>query len=109
MMQLTFIIGSTLGGFVIAWTGVANTYWIDVISYFVVIGSLLLMVVPRIPAEKRAKVGIGALVDGARFLRGNPMILGVLSLAFFATFFCSPRALLPVYAKFFLHIGPPGL
>src|SRR5207248_4234019 len=34
MMQLTFIIGSTLGGFVIDWNGVANTYWIYVISYF---------------------------------------------------------------------------
>src|SRR6266487_5419043 len=68
MMQLTSIIGPTAGGFAIAWIGVANTYWFDVISYFVVIGSLLLMVVPRIPAEKRARAGIGALVDGMRFL-----------------------------------------
>src|SRR5215831_15701004 len=79
MMQLTFIIGSTLGGFVIAWVGVANTYWIDVFSYFVVIGSLLLMVVPRIPVEKRAQAGFGALVDGVRFLRSHPIILAVLS------------------------------
>ena len=109
MMQLTLIIGPTLGGFAIGWLGVANTYWIDVISYFVVIGSLLLMVVPRIPAEKRAQVGIGALVDGARFLRSNPLILAVLSLDFIANFFGSPRALLPVYAQSILHIGPQGL
>ena len=38
-----------------AWLGVANTYWIDVISYFVVIASLLLMVIPRVPVEKRAQ------------------------------------------------------
>ncbi len=109
MMQLTFIIGSTLGGFVIAWVGVANTYWIDVISYFVVIGSLLLMVVPRIPIEKRAQPGFGALADGARFLRSHPVILAVLSLDFFATFFGSPKALLPVYASDILHVGPQGL
>ncbi len=109
MMQLTFIIGSTLGGFVIAWTGVANTYWIDVISYFVVIGSLLLMVIPRIPVEKRAQAGVGALVDGMRFLRAHPVILAVLSLDFFATFFGSPKALLPVYASDILHTGPTGL
>src|SRR3989440_3039729 len=109
MMQLTFIIGSTLGGFVIAWTGVANTYWIDVISYFVVIGSLLLMVIPRIPVEKRAHAGFGALVDGMRFLRAHPVILAVLSLDFFATFFGSPKALLPVYASQIMHIGPQGL
>ena len=109
MMQLTFIIGPTLGGFVIAWLGVANTYWIDVISYFVVIGSLLLMVIPRVPVEKRAKAGIGALMDGIHFLRAHPIILAVLSLDFFATFFGSPRALFPVYASDILHIGPTGL
>ena len=109
MMQLTFIIGPTLGGFVIAWFGVANTYWIDVVSYFVVMGSLLLMVIPRVPLEKRAQPGIGALLDGMRFLRTHPIILAVLSLDFFATFFGSPRALLPVYASDILHIGPQGL
>src|SRR5205823_7448214 len=109
MMQLTFIIGPMVGGFAIAWIGVANTYWFDVISYFVVIGSLLLMVVPRIPVEKRAQAGIGALVDGIKFLRAHPVILAVLSLDFFATFFGSPRALLPVYASQIMHIGPQGL
>src|SRR3989454_8668040 len=109
MVQLTFIIGATAGGFAIAWIGVADTYWFDVISYFVVIGSLLLMVVPRIPAEKRAQAGIGALVDGMKFLRAHPVILAVLSLDFCATFFGSPRALLPVYANDILHIGPQGL
>ncbi|MFL5657530.1 MAG: MFS transporter [Ktedonobacteraceae bacterium] len=109
MMQLTTIIGATLGGFVIAWVGIANTYWIDVISYFVVIGSLLLMVIPRVPAEKRAQAGVGALMDGMRFLRAHPIILSVLSLDFFATFFGSPKALLPVYASDILHTGPTGL
>ena len=109
MMQLTFILGSTLGGFVIAWLGVANTYWIDVISYVVVIGSLLLMVVPRIPVEKRARAGFGALADGMRFLRAHPVILAVLSLDFFATFFGSPKSLLPVYASDIMHVGPQGL
>ena len=109
MMQLTFVIGPTLGGFIIAWLGVANTYWIDVISYFVVIASLLLMVIPRVPVEKRAQAGVGALVDGMRFLRAHPIILAVLSLDFFATFFGSPRAILPVYASDILHIGPQGL
>jgi MFS family permease len=109
LMQLTLIIGPTLGGFVIAWFGVANTYWIDVISYFVVIGSLLLMVIPRVPVERRAQPGVGALLDGMRFLRAHPIILAVLSLDFFATFFGSPRALLPVYASDILHIGPQGL
>lgn len=109
MMQLTFIIGPTIGGFSIAWLGVANTYWFDVVSYFVVMGSLLLMVVPRVPLEKRTRAGIGALVEGIEFLRAHPIILAVLSLDFGATFFGSPRALLPLYASDILHVGPQGL
>lgn len=109
LMQLTFVVGSAAGGFIIAWMGLANTYWLDVISYFVVIGSLFIMVAPHIPPEKRAQAGLGALVDGMRFLRAHPIILAVLSLDFFATFFGSPRALLPVYAAKILHVGAVGL
>ncbi len=109
MMQLTFIIGPTVGGFTIGWLGVANTYWFDVVTYFVVIGSLLLMAIPRIPIEKRPQGGRGALMDGMRFLRAHPIILAVLSLDFFATFFGSPRALFPIYAQDILHVGPQGL
>src|ERR1700687_3429887 len=109
MMQFTFIVGPTAGGFAIAWLGVANTYWFDVVSYFVVIGSLLVMVVPRIPIEKRTQVGRVAFVDSMRFLRAHLVILAVLSLDFFATFFGSPRALLPIYASEILRIGPQGL
>src|SRR5437763_1230556 len=64
MIQLSGIIGPMAGGFVIAWLGVANTYWLDVISYIVVIVSLLLMVVPHLPIEKRTRAGWGAFVEG---------------------------------------------
>ncbi len=109
MMQLTFVIGAAFGGYTVAWLGLVNTYWLDVFSYLIVIGSILLMVVPRIPLEKRAKAGLGALIDGIHFLRSHPIILAVLSLDFFATFFGSPRALLPIYASDILNVGPTGL
>ncbi len=108
-MQLTFIVGATAGGVVLAVAGIANSYWIDVATYLVVIGSLLLMAVPRVPAEKRARAGFGALAEGVAFLRAHPVILAVLSLDFCATFFGSPRALLPVYANDIYRVGPQGL
>jgi MFS family permease len=107
--QLTVIVGTSAGGVVLAWVGVANTYWVDVASYGVVLGALLLMAVPPIPVEQRARAGVGALADGLRFLRAHPVILAVLSLDFFATFFGSPRALLPVYAQDIYHAGAQGL
>jgi MFS family permease len=65
--------------------------------------------VPRVPIEKRTQGGRVAFVGGIRFLRAHPIILAVLSLDFFATFFGSPRALFPIYAQEILHIGPQGL
>ena len=109
LMELTFVVGSAAGGFIIAWVQLANTYWIDVVSYVVVIAALIVMTVPRVPAEKRARAGFGALADGMRFLRARPIILAVLSLDFIANFFGSPRALLPVYAASILHAGAAGL
>jgi predicted MFS family arabinose efflux permease len=107
--QLTVIVGAAAGGVVLAWVGVANTYWVDVASYVVVLGALLVMAVPRIPVERRARAGLGALADGLRFLRARPVILALMSLDFCATFFGSPRALLPVYAQGIYHAGAQGL
>ena len=107
--QLVSIIGTALGGFVIAWLGIANSYWLDVISYLFVLAALVVMTVPRVPAAIRAQAGVGALVDGMRFLREHPVILGVLTLDFCATFFGSPRSLLPIYATSILHVGSRGL
>ncbi|GHO55273.1 hypothetical protein KSB_37480 [Ktedonobacter robiniae] len=109
MMQLTFVIGSAFGGYVIGWLGVVATYWLDVATYFVVIGTLLLMHIPRVAVEKRPQSGWKALGDGIQFLRAHPIILSVLSIDFFATFFGSPKALLPVYANDILHVGAQGL
>jgi MFS family permease len=108
-MQVISIVATAIGGFVIAWVGLANTYWIDVISYFIVVAALLAMLVPLVAAEKRAQVGIEAFAEGWRFLRAHPVILAALSLDFCATFFGSPRALLPFYASNIYHTGAQGL
>jgi MFS family permease len=107
--SLTAIVGATLGGVVLATVGVANTYWVDVASYGVVIVALVLMHVPRVALEKRARAGVGALAEGMRFLWAHPIILAMLSLDFFATFFGSPRALLPIYAQDIYRVGAQGL
>jgi MFS family permease len=67
------------------------------------------MTIPRVPAEKRPQTGLSGLADGMRFLRAHPIILAVLSLDFFATFFGSPKSLLPIYASSILHVGAQGL
>lgn len=109
MGQLSGIIGPAIGGFVIAWFGLATSYWLDAISYGVVIASLFFMVLPPIPIEKRARAGIASLLEGWRFLRTRPIILSIITLDFFAVLFGAPFALLPIFASAILHVGAQGL
>jgi len=43
-----------------------------------------------------------------RFIRGQPIVLSSMLLDFFATFFSSATALLPIFAKEILGVGPLG-
>jgi MFS family permease len=49
------------------------------------------------------------LFGGVRFVRDNPVVLGLISLDLFAVLFGGATALLPIYARDILHTGPWGL
>ena len=44
-----------------------------------------------------------------RFVRDRPIVLGAISLDLFAVLLGGAVALLPVYARDILHVGPMGL
>jgi len=47
--------------------------------------------------------------EGLTFARGNPFLLGCITLDLFAVMLAGATALLPVYARDILHVGPTGL
>jgi MFS family permease len=106
--QTATILGPTLGGFVIAWMGVASVYWIDAISFIAVIVALLLMRVGAIIGERRG-VNLRAAIEGFVFVRHNTMIWSTMVLDFLATFFSSATVLLPIFATDILAVGPQGV
>lgn len=53
--------------------------------------------------------GWGGLLEGVRFVFSKKAILGATSLDLFAVLFGGATALLPIYARDILHIGPWGL
>lgn len=107
--RLAILIGPTLGGFTIAWVGVAGAYWCDVASFLRVIVATLLMRVDGRPGTGRARASLQSLVDGFDFLRHQPVLLGVMLLDFCAMFFAFTPGLLPIYAASIYHVGPQGL
>jgi MFS family permease len=60
-------------------------------------------------APKREKINVQVLFAGITFIRKKPVILGAISLDMFAVLLGGATALLPIYAKDILHVGPLGL
>lgn len=109
MVQVASIAGPALGGFVIAGLGVSVVYWFNAASFLAVILALAAMRLEGLPQRNRANVNFASLIEGLRFVRHNSMVLSTMLLDFFATFFASANALMPVFAKDILHVGAEGL
>lgn len=110
--QLAQIVGPTAGGFIVAAAGPQGAYAADTVSFGAVIVALLLMraVTLRTAEERTAtRRGFGALLEGFIFVRRNRLIFSVMMLDFLATLFGTVQALLPVYARDVLAVGPTGL
>ncbi len=109
MFQTASVVGPMIGGLVIATGGVGWAYAVDAASFVALITSLLLMRdLPARPPEERAEVSLRAGLDGLRFVFRQPLIRASMFLDFFATFFASATALLPIFAQDILHVGAQG-
>jgi MFS family permease len=112
MFQIAAVAGPSLAGIFIATMGVGSVYAANAVSFLVVIAALLLMrdVRRAEPADltQRPEIGWKAAKDGLRFVFTAPMIRSTMLLDFFATFFSSATALLPIFAQDILRVGPRG-
>jgi MFS family permease len=110
MFQVAAVAGPALGGIVIGQLGVAWAYAFNAASFLVVIAALLMMrgVGGARRAEAQPTFTVHAAVEGLRFVFRAPLIRSTMLLDFFATFFSSATALLPIYAQDILGVGASG-
>jgi MFS family permease len=126
MFQTASVLGPSLGGLTIAVGSVGWVYIGNAISFGSVIVALLMMrgVPARAPAAAGSSPSIGsgrpepgrgrddvslhAALEGLRFVFRSPLIRSTMLLDFFATFFSSATALLPIFAQDILHVGARG-
>jgi MFS family permease len=78
-------------------------------ALFLVAAFLISLIAVERVAPKREKISFGILFAGIAFIRKKPVILGAISLDMFAVLLGGATALLPIYAKDILHVGPLGL
>jgi len=103
------ILGPGICGVVIAFWGLQWAYWINAISYLAVIAALIAMGDVRTVIERRTfkmRETFSDIHAGIEFIKNSPIILSVMILDFFGTFFSSANTLLPFVARDILHVGP---
>ncbi|GDX62057.1 MFS transporter [Candidatus Levyibacteriota bacterium] len=109
MFQISAILGPGLVGFVIAEFGIGSVYAFNSLSFMAVIIALLLMRSDGAINGKSTPVSITSILEGLRFVASRTIIWSTMLLDFFGTFFSSATALLPIFAKDILHVGPREL
>ena len=105
--QAAVIAGPALGGMLFAFSPPA-VYAVCAALYAAGVVLMGRMRVDHAPGT-RAPATLASLFKGIAYIRGHPVMLGVISLDLFAVFLGGATALLPVYARDILHIGPWGL
>src|SRR4029450_3619699 len=117
MVQVASVAGPALGGLVIAEAGVPWVYALNAISFVCVIAALLMMRMSEAPMDADGAAGkkpdrsdftLSSALEGLRFVFRAPLIRSTMLLDFFATFFSSATALLPIFAQDILHVGARG-
>jgi MFS family permease len=102
------ISGPALGGFLYA-LGPVPVYSICIAGF---VGAAL--IVARLGGRRYTPLQTEAtryerVAEGVKFVRSRPVVLGAISLDLFAVLLGGATALLPVYARDILHVGPLGL
>ncbi|GAA5784637.1 MFS transporter [Chitiniphilus shinanonensis] len=104
--HVAVIAGPVLGG--LLYLAGPQVVYALVAVLFAAAGLLMLPVRTR-QTTQRAPTGGRSILEGFRFVRSRPVVLGAISLDLFAVLFGGAVALLPVYARDVLHVGPTGL
>lgn len=106
-MQGAIIAGPAIGGFV--YVAGATAVYASCAALFALAGALVLTVrYHHVPPPAQGAT-LETLLAGVRFVWSRPVVLGAISLDLFAVLLGGATALLPMFAKDILHVGPWGL
>ena len=102
------VIGHAVGGFLIAGFGINGT--LIAITFLIIASSVFLIRLKQKPAlnKRGEKKTWDSVKEGLKFVIKTKELLGAISLDLFAVFFGGAVAMVPVYARDILKVGPQG-
>lgn len=108
MWQTAMVIGPALGGYIFSilpW----GTYIFAGAGFLVTI-AVVSRIKPLPPISSgQPKKPLKQIADGFIYVRGNKLVLGAITLDLMAVLLAGSTALLPIYARDILEVGPQGL
>lgn len=110
--QVASVVGPAIGGFLIAFFhGTTVNYLLSALGSVIFVGALISVnTTSSCPLErKRERPTLRSLAEGITFLRRTPVVLSAITMDLFAVLFGGATALLPIFARDILHVGPEGL
>jgi len=107
--QTAAVLGPALGGIVYGFTSVEFSFALAVVFMLISFFVFLRVPVKETPPKEKTETLYQSLTAGLRFVFKKQEMLSAISLDLFAVLFGGAVALLPVFAKDILHVGPQGL
>ena len=108
--NLTKVIGPSLGGALIVFSGAAGNFFVQSAAYIGVLISVYWMTIPPTPPEARRTSAIANLKEGLVYVWSNPAVFALMTSALVPRIFAVPyQTLMPVFQKDVLKVGPEGL
>ena len=94
------VAGPAAGGLIIAGVGLTGTYLIDVASFAASLASIW-MLPPLPPSPEADRPSVRSIVEGFRYVRRQPVVLGIFLVDTNAMIFGMPMALFPAIGEHF--------
>jgi predicted MFS family arabinose efflux permease len=107
-VQGAIVVGPAVGGVLFA-VRAELVYVASVVLFAAALVCVLALREPRVPRRRDDDVGLESVLQGIAFIRRTPVLLGAISLDLVAVLLGGAVALLPLFARDVLHVGPEGL
>jgi MFS family permease len=106
--QIAIITGPALGGIVYL-LGAPITFGACLVVALAAAIAMLAIRTRVVASKETGSTAFSRAMAGLRYLMTQPIVLGAISLDLFAVLLGGVNALLPVFARDILHVGPAGL
>jgi MFS family permease len=107
--QVASMVGPAMGGGIVAISGRASDAYLVAAVCCAASAAQIVGIRPRLVARAIEPMTLRSLIAGVRFVWSTRLILATITLDLFAVLFGGATALLPIYARDILDVGPAGL